>query len=57
MKKTYIAPAINVVKVQTTIMSGSNPTVSNDESYDGDLSNVQYRHNSIQWIDDEDDEI
>ncbi len=54
MKKTYIAPEINVVKVQTTIMAGSE--YGKNETPDS-ADKALGRHNSIQWIDDEEDEI
>lgn len=40
--------------VQTTIMAGSEFGKSEEE---GDAGNSLGRHNAIQWLDDDDDEI
>lgn len=53
MKKTYIAPSINVVTVNNTIMAGSFRT---DDTPVDDLGSARGRYNNVQWLDDEDDE-
>lgn len=54
MKKTYISPSINVVTVKTTIMAAS---LGMNETPADDFNSAHGRHQSIQWIDDEEDEI
>ncbi len=53
MKKTYISPAINVVQIQVT-MAAASLDMDNKE---GDASNSLGRHNSIQWLDDDEEDI
>ncbi len=55
MKKTYISPAINVVQIQVTMAAASNEFEMDNNG--GDASSSLGRHNSIQWIDDDEEEI
>ncbi len=53
MKKNYIAPSINVVKIQSTLLTGSGNEVSVDPNTG--TTTQGSRFNTIDFTDDDDD--